>query len=100
MKKVAYNIDCCSFGLSDEAEEWLMAHGKTADWCLDCASDYEKRSDPLLIECIETLGYSRASAWQFSDIRIAEIDEDRYTILENGECCEQVITPSQITWYE
>ena len=55
MNKVVYSSDYM-FELSNKAIEWLNSHGKTKDWCYEAAVNYAFRTDPILIECIETLG--------------------------------------------
>lgn len=99
MKKVAYNQGDFQFGLSEEAIKWLINHGKTEKWCDECVWRDELRSDPILIECIETLGYA-ANVIGWSDLAIKEIKGNRYTIVSDGEDAEQVLDFDDITWYE
>lgn len=96
MHKIAYNNCFGGFELSEAAIQWLINHGKTREWCNSCEYFYNLRHDPLLIECIETLGTEQVSG-HCSLITIAEIDCDYYQIYES-EGCEKVITPENIDW--
>ena len=94
MNKVVYSSDYM-FELSDKAIEWLNSHGKTKDWCYEAAVNYTLRTDPILIECIETLGIEADT--KNSSLRIAKIEGDTYTIFDNGTS-EYVLTPENLEW--
>ena len=88
--KIAINKDYGGFSLSDEAIKWLKAHGKEFDDLEDI-----KRHDPLLIECIETLG--KKANGSCADIAIKEIDSNWYRIQEY-DGIEWIETPESIDW--
>ena len=94
MNKVVYSSDYM-FELSNKAIEWLNSHGKTKDWCYEAAVNYTLRTDPILIECIETLGTEADT--KSSSLRIAKIEGDTYTIFDNGTS-EYVLTPENLKW--
>lgn len=94
MNKVVYS-DSYIFELSDKAIEWLVAHGKTEEWCREVEQNYAFRKDPILIECVETLGADADT--RSSDLRIAKIDGDTYAIFDNGKS-EYVLTPNDVEW--
>lgn len=84
MNKIAYNKSFGGFRLSDEACKWLLERGskfvisyggKDYYW-----ADNSPRHDPLLIECIETLG-EKANG-PSSNISIQNIDGYLYQIEE------------------
>lgn len=56
---------------------------------------FTSRHDPKLIKAVEELGKEASSP--FADLRIAEIDSDRYIIREY-DGSESVITPDKIDW--
>lgn len=95
MHKIAYNKSDCYFSLSEEAINWLVERGKTREWCLEAEVVNKHRSDPLLIECIETLGPNAEGKW--SVLAIAKIEGNIFTIIEQGGM-ESVITPNDIKW--
>ena len=72
--KVALNECFGGFNLSEEAEEFINSRREEAD-------NYtgEWRTNPVLIECIETLGSERASG-MCSEINIEEYDDNNYEI--------------------
>ena len=57
--------------------------------------NYALRTDPILIECIETLGTEADT--KSSSLRIAKIKGDTYTIFDNG-ASEYVLTPEDLEW--
>lgn len=93
MNKVVFNNAYGGFGLSSEATNWLKKRG------LDVGAFWREgdvpRHHPLLIECVETFG-SYAND-EFSRLEIAEIEGDRYWILEY-DGAEMVYTPETIPW--
>jgi len=60
--------DLCSLSLSAKAQEWLWDRGVTCkfEWDID-------RHNPLLIECLETLGSE--SSFHYAHIEIVEVPE-------------------------
>lgn len=93
--KIAYNNCFGGFKLSKAAIQWLIARGKTREWCNSCEYFYNLRHDPLLIECIETLGPNAEGKW--SVLAIAKIEGNTFTIVEQGGV-GSVITPNDIKW--
>lgn len=71
MRKIAINKNYGGFSLSKEAYEYI---GLEWDGFGLAYSDYDKRTDPKLIECIETLG-TRAGA-EYTFPCVVEIPED------------------------
>jgi hypothetical protein len=70
--KVVINACYGGFGLSKEAEEFLHYNGIVLDnWNYD-GRDF--RSNPVLIECVETLG--KKVNTDYSDLKIVEIPDD------------------------
>lgn len=68
--KVAININYGGFELSEKAIEYLGQ-----EWCQNHrASDYDTRTNPKLIECIETLGQEANGA--YSTLVVVEIPDD------------------------
>ena len=87
--KIVINRCYGGFGLSDEANKWLWNAGVSADEPLE-------RHDPRLVRCVEALG-SRKASGKYADLRIDEIDEDKYRVCEY-DGYEWVETPSSIRW--
>ena len=102
MKKVVINNSYGGFGLSYKATQWLAERGNTEAkaflarlseeefWSFD--PDDLERHDPLLIECVETLGKAAGD-----DLEIRTIQGDRY-IIEAYDGWESVVEPHQIQW--
>jgi hypothetical protein len=86
--KVAYNPHG-AFILSKVAEKWLLNHGCKFYWGDDIV-----RHNPILIECIETLG--RAASVNNDEFVIVNVDSDRYRII--GDNYEVLETPADIDW--
>lgn len=70
--KVAINRCFGGFGLSEEAYKYL---GLKWDGFGYAYRDYEMRTDPALIECIEKLGSEKASGL-LSHVEVVEIPDD------------------------
>ena len=90
MTKVVYNTCFGGFSVSKEAIDWLNARG------MNINSPYHDflRHDPLLVECVETLGNRANGACAI--LNIAEIDGP-YRIDEyDGR--ESVETPTSYDW--
>lgn len=54
-------------------------------------NDYENRTHPLLVKCVETLGVDASG--KYSDLEIEEVEGDYYQILES-DGMETVTTPN------
>lgn len=93
MKKVVYNVSYGGFGLSDKAISWLIERGKTKEWCEEVEYNDLYRSDPFLVECIETLGFDAES--KYANLEIATIEDNTYSIVET-DGVEEVLTPNEI----
>jgi hypothetical protein len=71
--KVVINICYGGFSLSEEAVKWLKGQGvENVDEY--SYSEYQNRTDPMLIKCVETLGKS-ADSWG-AQLKVVEIPED------------------------
>ena len=69
--KVVINVCHGGFSLSKEANDWLKQRGAAEG---THGIQYTiKRDDPLLIECVETLG--EAAETRFSKLRVIEIPD-------------------------
>lgn len=84
--KVVINGCWGGFSISQQAAEYMAAHGhqeaieKLADFAESgywfgsiCRAD-EQRSDPLLVDAVETLG--RAANGRFAELYIVEVPDD------------------------
>ena len=70
--KIVINKCFGGFSLSDKAVDWLTDHG------VDDAEAYtfdDDRSNPLLVECVETLGATEASG-TFAKLKVVEVPDD------------------------
>ena len=62
---------------------------------MDAARSFLKRHDPDLVAVVEAL--CKEASGTFSELAIAEIDEDKYFIDEyDGR--ETVVTPADLSW--
>lgn len=86
--KIVINTCYGGFGLSDEAIEWLESRGVDDTYELS-------RHDPLLVECVETLGEKAND--QFSRLAVIEIEGNLYQI-EEYDGWESVKTPENQEW--
>lgn len=85
MHKVVINTCFGGFSLSDKAEKWLSEKGLKFDW-----SRGIERHNPLLVECVETLG--KEANGSCARLAVEIIDSNMYRIDEyDGQ--ESVITP-------
>lgn len=91
--KIAINKCYGGFGLSEKAYEFLGLEwdGYGTDYC-----SYEKRTDPKLIECIETLG-AEANKY-YANIKIVEIPDDVDWEIEEYDGIEWVAEKHR-TWH-
>lgn len=122
MTKVAYNRCFGGFSLSRAAAEWLRDHGheeiiaemkQREEWAKNkdnaISRGYErggfmddywggdlKRSDPLLIECIETLG--KAANGSCSSLAIAEVPPGTSYRIDEYDGNESVVTRDDYEW--
>ena len=124
--KIIYNDCYGGYTLSYKAIDWLSEHGsertkhfiakkrieaKERDdfssasqeridyskkfYVMDAVRSFLKRHDPDLVAVVEALGKEASGA--FSELAIAEIDEDKYFIDEyDGR--ETVVTPVDLCW--
>jgi len=89
--KIAVNKCYGGFGLSKEAYDYL---GIPWDDFGYVYNNEEKRTDPRLIECIETLG-ARADG-RFASLTIVEVPDGAPYEIENYDGIETVIAPKII----
>ena len=124
--KIVYNDCYGSYALSYKAIDWLSEHGSeriknfiaqkrieakeiedfgsasqeridnvTKFYVMDAVSSFLNRHDPDLVAVVEALG--KEVNGTFSELAIAEIDEDKYFIDEyDGR--ETVVTPADLCW--
>ena len=79
MAKVVINARYGGFSLSKAAVRWLRYHGAN-DRVMDGGYWWGKRHDPVLIRCVEELGY-RASAGS-SRLVVVPVSGSRYMITD------------------
>lgn len=84
--KIVLNKCYGGFGLSKEAYDYL---GIPWDGYGYAYNDYELRTNPKLVECIETLGSEKASG-QFSKLRVVEFPDDLDYEIESYDGVETV----------
>lgn len=124
--KIVYNDCYGGYTLSYKAIDWLSEHGSestknfiaqkwieakeredfssasqeridnvTKFYVMDAVRSFLKRHDPDLVAVVEALG--KEASGTFSELAIAEIDEDKYFIDEyDGR--ETVVTPADLSW--
>ena len=123
--KIVYNDCYGGYTLSDKAIDWLSEHGSESTknfiahkrieakekedfssasqervdnikfYVMDAVRSFLKRHDTDLIVVVEALG--KEVNGTFSELAIAEIDEDKYFIDEcDGR--ETVVTPADLCW--
>jgi len=112
MHKVVYNSEFGGFGLSDEAINWLLKKGSTHVNMFDQPSALSvngtwegprhgtwegPRHDPLLVECVETLG-TKANG-SYSHLNVSTISGNYYKINEY-DGSEGVEEPSDTEWVD
>ena len=124
--KTVYNNCYGGYTLSDKAIDWLSEHGSestknfiaqkrieakeredfssasqeridnvTKFYVMDAVRSFLKRHDPDLVAVVEALGKEASST--FSELAIAEIDEDKYFI-DEYDGMEAVVTPADLCW--
>ena len=83
--KIVINDDYGGFSVSKKALEWLADKGmdeakrelnRQRQVSIDCyyIFDREERANPLLVECVETLG--KESNGQLASLKVVEIPDD------------------------
>lgn len=123
--KIIYNDCYGGYTLSDNAIDWLSEHGSESTknfiaqkrieakekedfssasqdsidnakfYVMDAVRSFLKRHDPDLVAVVEAL--CKEVNGTFSELAIAEIDEDKYFIDEyDGR--ETVVTPADVCW--
>lgn len=70
--KVVINRCYGIFGLSEEAYNYLGLEWEGSGFKYN---RHEKRADPKLVECVETLGSERASG-KLAELKVVEIPDD------------------------
>mgnify|MGYP001771629108 CR=1 FL=1 len=124
--KIVYNNCYGGYTLSYKAIDWLSEHGSestknfiaqkrieakekedfssasqeridnvTNFYVMDAVGSYLDRHDPDLVAVVEALG--KEASGTFSELAIAEIDEDKYFI-DEYDGMEAVVTPADICW--
>jgi hypothetical protein len=103
MVKVVYNDCYGGFSLSNEALDWLLERGSKGvelyeEVILGIKGTWRgPRHDPLLIECIETLG-EKANG-RFGKLEIHELNGPKY-IIDEYDGMEYVQEPGDIEWID
>ena len=124
--KIVYNDCYGGYTLSYKAIDWLSEHGSestknfiaqkrieakeredfssasqeridnvTKFYVMDAVRSFLKRHDPDLVAVVEALG--KEASGTFSELAIAEIDEDKYFI-DGYDGRETVVTPADLSW--
>lgn len=86
--KIVINTCYGGFGLSSEAIEWLESRGANDTYELS-------RHDPLLVECVETLGEKANSP--YSRLAVIEIEGNLYRV-EEYDGKEWIEQPENMKW--
>ena len=94
--KLVRNADYGGFYLSRKAEQWLAKRGIYNKYP-GIENLYNlPRHEPLLVECVETLGTEAASEPRIAKLEVVIINSPRYYIVDY-DGCETVITPENMT---
>lgn len=80
--------------LSDKAMKWLETRGVKLNSCFISIGE-NTRTNPDIIECIETLGSENASG-EFSQLKVVEIPDDVDWYIENYDGIEHVAEKHRI----
>lgn len=91
--KIVINRSHGGFGLSEEAYKYL---GLDWDGYGDKYADIDSRTDPKLIECVETLG--EVANGESAELKIVEIPDDVDWEIEEYEGKEHIAERHR-TWY-
>ena len=94
--KIVRNADYGSFYLSRKAEQWLAKRGIHNKYPEIENLNNLPRHEPLLVECVETLGTEYASEPRLAKLEVVIIDSPRYYIA-NHDGLETIITPENMT---
>ena len=125
--KIVYNDCYGGYTLSYKAIDWLSEHGSestknfiaqkiieakerddfssasqeridnvTKFYVMDAVRSFLKRHDPDLVAVVEALG--KEASGTFSELAIAEIDEDKYFIDEYDDMMVAAAPPVDICW--
>lgn len=86
--KIVINTCYGGFGLSDKAIKWLEDRGVDDTYELS-------RHDPLLVECVETLGEKANNS--YSRLAIREIEGNLYRV-EEYDGKEWIEQPEDMEW--
>jgi len=86
--KVVYNRCYGGYSLSDEAVDWLLKQ--------NCVED-PPRHDPMLVECVETLG--GVANGRLASLAVRELKGRSYR-LEDDDGFETVVEPEDLGWIE
>jgi len=104
MTKVVYNDCYGGFGLSNEAIDWLLERGskyirlhEDSRFKRKGVWDEGPRHDPLLVECVETLG--KEASDQFAKLAIVEIQGPLYRV-DEYDGMEYIQEPDDIDWVD
>jgi hypothetical protein len=101
MKKVVINnSEGGSFSLSQEAIFWMNNVAKTRNISVEYKSPclFISREDPLLVECVETLG--KIANAEGSKLIVLEIPDDvEYTIQTDDDSGDEFIVEKHRVWY-
>jgi hypothetical protein len=99
--KVVINRCFGGFGISKKAVEWLAEHGSqeakqnTFEGLFNSYYVYDDdRSNPLLVECVETLG--EESFGDLSELKIVEVPDNLDFVIDNYDGMESIHEKHQI----
>lgn len=90
--KVVINKCYGGFGLSEDAYEYLGLKWDGYGWAY---SDYDKRTAPELVECVETLGSKVASGY-WARLEVVEVPDGEAWEIDYYDGFETVIKPKQV----
>ena len=108
MIKVVYNARHGGFGISEEAAKWLYSRGHTGaarliGYNLEIDDDmwYSSsfacdRHDPLLVECVETLGVAANDVC--AKLKIDTLKHGNRYMIDEYDGMERVMEPEDIKW--
>ena len=93
--KVVHNKKSGCIQLTKEATNWMKQHGYQAKFCDREGRLIVPRHNPIFVACIEELGGAAYRDPQGTELHIAEIDGDKYCIIQS-EHGERVITEKDL----
>ena len=106
--KVVYNAGYGGFGISEEAANWMAERGHAVAVRLCEYNNADKgdvwyshgfkcdRHDPLLVECVETLGTAANDAC--ATLKIYTLKHGNRYMIDEYDGLERVIEPEDIKW--